>query len=104
MNRDILTRNQNREPSARTTSCSAGLPQGQLEFRPGIQAALGAVSMAGCNALSLELARSLPLYMTGGTSMPMTASAVISSRRTTAAVASRKFRRAGSDSARMGWR
>lgn len=43
-------------------------------------------------------------YMTGGTVMPMTAKQRISSRRTTATVASRNFFRVPSDSLRIGCR
>jgi hypothetical protein len=44
----------------------------------------------------------LESYMTGGTLMPMTASTRMSSRRTTAAVANRKFFRPPSASVRIG--
>jgi hypothetical protein len=43
-------------------------------------------------------------YITGGTVMPITASVRISSRRTTATVASRNCFRFSSGSLRMGWR
>ena len=43
-------------------------------------------------------------YITGGTVIPITPSSAISSRRTTAAVASRNFFRASSASFRMWWR
>src|SRR5689334_21125991 len=44
------------------------------------------------------------VYMTGGTVMPMTARARISSRRTTATVASKNCFRFSSASVRIGWR